>query len=198
MCRPILRIAPWMTGYSMSPPPQRQLVFFNSVSKRKASSLLRLPRSHQQVSPYTQFHGPEQTIDSISTDCEYHPPPTPFLSRQGTHVSTGPDPHAYTTGRWLHRDRLERELRYIAFDFDALCRRVIELCPRATSIATCEKKEGGFNRIFIFTTNNAQRIVARLPFTIAGPPRLMTNSEVGTIKYRECKSIHQSRVISQL
>jgi hypothetical protein len=66
---------------------------------------------------------------------------------------------------------LERELRYIAFDFDALCRRVIELCPGAASIASYDKKEGGFNRIFIFTTDNAQRIVARLPFALAGPPR---------------------------
>jgi hypothetical protein len=112
-------------------------------------------------------------------------------------VYTGPDPHSYTSGRWLHRDRLERELRYIAFDFDALCRRVIELCPRAASIATYDKKEGGFNRIFIFTTDNAQRIVARLPFALAGPPRLIINSEVATIKYRECKSIHQSTVTAQ-
>jgi hypothetical protein len=109
-------------------------------------------------------------------------------------MHTGPDPRAYTSGRWLRRDRLERDARYIEFDFDALCRRVIELCPGAVSIASYDKKEGGFNRVFIFTTDNVQRIVARLPFALAGPPRLTTNSEVATIKYRECKSIHHTEL----
>ena len=104
-------------------------------------------------------------------------------------MDTGHDPHTYTSGRWLHRDKLERDSRYISFDFDALCRRAIELCPGAVSIATCDRKEGGFNRVFIFTTNNAKRVVAKLPFTLAGPPRLTTNSEVATMKYCEFKPI---------
>lgn len=104
-------------------------------------------------------------------------------------MDTGHDPHTYTSGRWLHRDKLERDSRYISFDFDALCRRTIELCPGAVSIATCDKKEGGFNRVFIFTTDNAKRVVAKLPFTPAGPPRLTTNSEVATMKYCEFKPI---------
>jgi hypothetical protein len=98
------------------------------------------------------------------------------------------DPHTYTSGRWLRHNDLEIDSRYITFDFDALCRRVIELCPGATSIATYDKKEGGFNRVFIFTTNNAETVVARLPFALAGPPCLATNSEVATIKYREFQS----------
>ncbi|KFY67899.1 hypothetical protein V496_01348 [Pseudogymnoascus sp. VKM F-4515 (FW-2607)] len=93
------------------------------------------------------------------------------------------DPHTYTSGRWLRHNSLEIDARYITFDFDALCRRVIELCPGATSIAKCDKKEGGFNRVFIFTTDTAETVVARLPFALAGPPCLATNSEVATIKY---------------
>jgi hypothetical protein len=89
----------------------------------------------------------------------------------------------YTSGRWLRSDKLERDSRYISFDFDLLCKRVIDLCPGAVSIANYDKKEGGFNRVFIFTTDNAKRIVARLPFALAGPPRLRTSSEVATIKY---------------
>jgi hypothetical protein len=60
----------------------------------------------------------------------------------------------------------------------------VELCPDASYIASYEKKEGEINRVFIFTTDNAQRIVPRLPFALAGPARLTTNSEVATIKYR--------------
>ena len=109
-------------------------------------------------------------------------------------MDTGLDPHTYTSGRWLRRDKLERDSRYINFDFEALCRRVVELCPGAVSIANYDKKEGGFNRIFIFTTNNGKRVVAKLPFTPAGPPRLTTNSEVATNKYREFRAKHSIKV----
>jgi hypothetical protein len=111
---------------------------------------------------------------------------TSFSSSRGldTYRSVGPDPYRYTSGRWLRRDALERESRLIHFDFDALCRRVLALCPGASSVTSYDKKEGGFNRVFIFYTDNAKRIVARLPFALAGPSRLTTNSEVATIKYR--------------
>lgn len=95
------------------------------------------------------------------------------------------DPHTYTTGRWLRRDRLERDARYIRFDFDQLRKRVLELCHGAVSIASYEKKEGGFNRVFVFTCDNKRRVVARLPTRLAGPCKLTTNSEVATIKYRK-------------
>ena len=95
-----------------------------------------------------------------------------------------PDPRVYSSGRWLRGDSLERESRYIRFDFASLCKRATELCPGATSIVTWEKKEGGYNRVFIFTMNNKSRVVARLPTRIAGPPKLTTHSEVATIKYR--------------
>jgi hypothetical protein len=35
--------------------------------------------------------------------------------------------------------------------------------------------------MFIFHTDNARRIVARLPFALAGPKHLVTHSEVATI-----------------
>lgn len=47
------------------------------------------------------------------------------------------------------------------------------------------KIEGGFNRVFIFTLDNSERIVARLPFTLTGPSQITTSSEVATIKYCE-------------
>jgi hypothetical protein len=103
-------------------------------------------------------------------------------------IVTALDPQAYSSGRWLRRDKLERDLRFIKFNFDVLCRKVLELCPEASSITTYEKKEGGFNRVFVFTLDNAKRVVARLPFALAGPPKLATVSEVATIKYREFES----------
>lgn len=52
-------------------------------------------------------------------------------------------------------------------------------------IINCDKKEGGFNRVFIFTFDSADRVVAKLPTKIAGPPRLSSNAEVATIEYRQ-------------
>ncbi|KAI9375079.1 kinase-like domain-containing protein [Aspergillus egyptiacus] len=98
------------------------------------------------------------------------------------------EPHAYTSGRWLRHDRQELELRYIPFNFGALCQKVIELCPRARSIQACEKVEGGFNRVFIFTLNNAKKIVAKLPFRLARPAKLTTISEVATMCYLQSKT----------
>ncbi|KAH6611660.1 kinase-like domain-containing protein [Boeremia exigua] len=94
----------------------------------------------------------------------------------------------YTGGRWLRQDALERDARHVQFDFDALRRRIIALCPGARSVTSYSKKEGGFNRVFIFHTDNAKRLVARLPFLVAGPRQLTTNSEVATIQFLQRKT----------
>lgn len=99
-------------------------------------------------------------------------------------VGAGNDPYTYTSGRWLRHNETEQKSRFIRFDFDALRRRIIELCPDASSITSYDKMEGGNNRVFIFHTDNGKRFVARLPFPHAGPSRLATVSEVATIKYR--------------
>lgn len=100
-------------------------------------------------------------------------------------LSTGLDPYNYTTGRWLSHDETEREARFIRFNFDALCQKIVKACTGATSIMSYDKIEGAFNRVFIFHTDNSKRIVAKLPFPLAGPSRLTTNSEIATIQY--CK-----------
>jgi hypothetical protein len=104
----------------------------------------------------------------------------------------------YTSGRWLRRDKLECESRCITFNFNSLCQKVIALCLGAVSIAKYDKKEGGFNRVFIFTTDNAKRIVARLPFSIAAPPGLRTNSEIATNEYRMSNPSFRVGCITQL
>lgn len=95
----------------------------------------------------------------------------------------GLNPHDYTSGRWLHCNKEQIQARYIEFDFDALCRKVVEHCPGSKRIAQCKKIEGGFNRVFLFIMDDEQTLLARLPFSIAGPPRLVTHSEVATIAY---------------
>lgn len=93
--------------------------------------------------------------------------------------------YTYTSGHWLHRDQEQRDARYIGFDFDQLRKKVIGLYRGANKVTSCHKHEGGFNRVFVFTLDHTQRVVARLPTHIAGPPKLTTSSEVATIEYRE-------------
>lgn len=99
------------------------------------------------------------------------------------------DPYLYTTGRWLNRDELQREARYRKFDFPALCKKVVNTCSGATKVIRYEKKEGGFNRVFILYLDNGERVVARVPFRIAGPRGLSTNSEVAIMAYGTMESV---------
>ena len=92
---------------------------------------------------------------------------------------------AYTSGRWLHLDKPQRDARYIGFNFDRLCERVLSLCRSATSIESCEKLEGGFSRAFVMKTDNGRCVVAKFPMSVAGPAGYVTNSEVATVAY--CK-----------
>jgi hypothetical protein len=95
-----------------------------------------------------------------------------------------PDPSNYIRGHWLHRDALKHGARYIQFDLDALCSKVIWHYPGARFITSYFKIEGGYNRVFIFRIAIAQRIVARLPSSVIILARLCTGSEVATINYR--------------
>lgn len=93
------------------------------------------------------------------------------------------DPYAYTAGQWLRNDQVNREARYVEFDFSALCAKAVNVCTNATKMVRYEKKEGGFNRVFILFLDNGASVVARVPYRIAGPRRLTTNSEVATMTY---------------
>jgi hypothetical protein len=97
----------------------------------------------------------------------------------------------YTTGRWLNNNKLQCEARYIRFDFSALCAKVVNACAGATKVIWYEKKEGGFNRVFVLSLDNGARVVARVPYRIAGPPRLTTNSEVATMAYGMLEVTHK-------
>lgn len=95
------------------------------------------------------------------------------------------DPYQYTSGRWLHLEEEQQRARCVKFDLNALCRKAIEACPGASRVVNYEKKEGGFNRVFILYMDNNAKVIARIPFRLAGPPALITHSEVATIAYGE-------------
>ncbi|OJD20124.1 hypothetical protein ACJ73_08543 [Blastomyces percursus] len=94
----------------------------------------------------------------------------------------------YTAGRWLHLDKQQRDARYIEFNIDRLFEKVISLRPSATSVTSCQKIEGGFSKAFIIETDDGRCAVAKLPTSVAGPARHITNSEVATITYLQQKT----------
>ncbi|THV72328.1 hypothetical protein D6D27_09613 [Aureobasidium pullulans] len=136
--------------------------------------------------------GPRHRADSSSVE-------TPARSSSpyhGVQATSSPNeaiarmnlnPHENTSGRWLHRNKEQTEARYIQFDYDALCRKAVEQCPGSQSVAECKKIEGGSNRVFLFTMDDEQTLIARLPFSLAGPSRLVIHSEVAAIAYIKSK-----------
>lgn len=85
----------------------------------------------------------------------------------------------------MNQDELQRQSRSLKFNFSLLCETVAKIYPGASKVDSYEKKEGGYNRVFIFTLDNGKKVVAKVPTSVAGPPRLTTNSEVATMAY--CK-----------
>lgn len=93
------------------------------------------------------------------------------------------DPYSYTRGRWFINDDAEQRARRLTFDFDAVCTKVLEHARGAKQIKRIEKKEGSFSRAFIFHSDNREKLVIRIPTSAAGPARLVTSSEVASIRY---------------
>lgn len=85
------------------------------------------------------------------------------------------NPFEHTSGRWLRLDSEQREARRVNFNIDQLCKRVLSLCPAAASIQSCQKLERGFSKAFVITTDDGNRLVAKFPTSVAGPPRLVTH-----------------------
>ncbi|KZV99171.1 hypothetical protein EXIGLDRAFT_668875 [Exidia glandulosa HHB12029] len=89
----------------------------------------------------------------------------------------------YTSGRWLRDEQRELALRYVRFDVDAL-KQAAMACTGATAVDDIVKcAEGRSNRVFRLKLQNHRDVVARLPFAAAGPPHLVTASEVATIDF---------------
>ncbi|WPG98766.1 Hypothetical protein R9X50_00156200 [Acrodontium crateriforme] len=93
------------------------------------------------------------------------------------------DPYTYSQGRWFDRNHEQQEARRWRFDFASLLDLAVDCSPGARRVLGCEKKEGGFNRVFMIRLDNGKTVVARLPNRIAGPPGLTVASEVATLRF---------------
>ncbi|KMU91683.1 hypothetical protein CIHG_09490 [Coccidioides immitis H538.4] len=131
-------------------------------------------------------------VSSPVPSAHYPSTSRPFSGNSGNKIypvpSQGQDPCSYTAGRFLHQDELQRNARHVQFSFSTLCEVAIGLCQGASRVTSYEKKEGGYNRVFVLACDNGERLVARIPTRVAGAPRLTTNSEVATIAYLQSKT----------
>ncbi|KAI6901118.1 hypothetical protein KC334_g8287, partial [Hortaea werneckii] len=93
------------------------------------------------------------------------------------------DPYTYSQGKWLHRNEERQTARKLHFNFEALLEVAVKRSEGAREVVSCEKREGGFNRIFVIEFDNGAKVAAKVPMPYAGPTALMTMSEVATLKY---------------
>lgn len=80
----------------------------------------------------------------------------------------------------------EKELcdqRYLKFDLEQLCTVAASVGSSKLPIRAIEKMEGGFSKALLMSKEDGTEVVAKLPFSIAGPPKYLTASEVAVLKY---------------
>ncbi|EAS33646.3 uncharacterized protein CIMG_04670 [Coccidioides immitis RS] len=101
---------------------------------------------------------------------------------------------AYTSGRYLYNEKHRMAERYVEFNIDAL-RKVAAQSVNRESVAHMRKlAEGGFNRVLLLTMNDGLEVIVKIPYSIAGPKKLATESEVATLDFLHSKGIPVPRV----
>ncbi|KAH6912783.1 hypothetical protein BKA70DRAFT_1370267 [Coprinopsis sp. MPI-PUGE-AT-0042] len=89
----------------------------------------------------------------------------------------------YTSGRWLHDEQRQQALRYQRFNIDALKKAAVS-SARAGDVTSIRKiAEGRCNKVFHVQLSEGGQVIARIPTPLAGPPHLVTASEVATMDF---------------
>jgi hypothetical protein len=87
----------------------------------------------------------------------------------------------YTNGRFLAREKELCDQRYPKFDLDQLCFVASSAGSSKSPIRTIEKMEGGFSKALLMTKDDGTEVIAKLPFSIAGPAKYLTASEAAIL-----------------
>lgn len=80
------------------------------------------------------------------------------------------------------REKEASARRYLKFDIDQLCA-VVASAGSKSPIRTIDKMEGGFSKALFMTKEDGTEVVAKLPFSFAGPPKYLTASEAAVLQY---------------
>ncbi|KZT25834.1 phosphotransferase family protein [Neolentinus lepideus HHB14362 ss-1] len=91
--------------------------------------------------------------------------------------------YRYTSGRWIHDEPKQLALRYCRFNVNGL-KHVAASAGNARNVTRMVKlAEGAYNKVFLISLDNSKDIIARIKTPHAGPPHLVTASEVATIQF---------------
>jgi hypothetical protein len=89
----------------------------------------------------------------------------------------------YTNGRFLANEVEVCNCRYVRFDIDQLCAVAAAAGGTSSPIKAIDKMEGGFSKALIMRKEDGSEVVAKIPFSIAGPSKYTTASEVAVLKF---------------
>ncbi|KAK0229849.1 hypothetical protein EDD85DRAFT_939640 [Armillaria nabsnona] len=86
-------------------------------------------------------------------------------------------------GEWLWNSALQRSVRHVKFNVDALR----DISSSAVGAQSCIRFEtlaqGAYNKLFLLEFDNGAEAVARLPCSLVGNVHMSTASEVATMEY---------------
>lgn len=102
--------------------------------------------------------------------------------------------HRFTSGRWLWGERQQFAARYVTFNLSGL----LSVAATAVGSNSCAQilkiSEGQYNKVFLLTMNDGQKVIAKLPNPNAGRRHFTTASEVATMDFvpflSSCLSFH--------
>ncbi|DAA78686.1 TPA_exp: Uncharacterized protein A8136_2471 [Trichophyton benhamiae CBS 112371] len=123
---------------------------------------------------------------------------TPVLGlvHHGSTLAPRHDPNLfkYTSGRYLYNEKLRLAERYVDFNVEALKRIAAKAVDRDSTASIKKLAEGGFNRVFLLTMNDGFEVIVKIPYLLAVPQRLNTESEVATLDFLRGKGIPVPKV----
>ncbi|KAL3458409.1 kinase-like domain-containing protein [Aspergillus heterothallicus] len=89
----------------------------------------------------------------------------------------------YTSGRWLWDEEQQLRDRYSPFNVSELQKAAAASVGAQKCIEITKLAEGSFNKTFQLVMDDGNKVIARIPHPIAGPPRYATASEVATMEF---------------
>ncbi|EER37827.1 phosphotransferase enzyme family protein [Histoplasma capsulatum H143] len=101
----------------------------------------------------------------------------------------------YTSGRFLYNEQRRLEERRINFDVAALKHAAEQHVGQGKITNLRKLAEGGFNRVFLLTTEDGFQAVAKVPYMITVPKHYTTASEVATTDLLRSKGIPVPRIL---
>ncbi|TFK50484.1 phosphotransferase family protein [Heliocybe sulcata] len=91
--------------------------------------------------------------------------------------------YRYTSGRWIHDEPKQLALRYCRFNVDGLKHAAASACNAKGVTRMVKLAEGSYNKVFLLCLDNSKEVIARIKTPHAGPPHLVTASEVATMHF---------------